>query len=79
MYQELRKTAYAVLAVTAATGLFSYKNAGSGENESPLTPIDAKEIKLPAGFTAKILATDLGTTRHIAVGKSGDIYVKLAK
>jgi len=38
-----------------------------------------KKIKLPTGFSATVLATDLGPTRHIAVGKSGDIYVKLSK
>jgi len=38
-----------------------------------------KKIKLPTGFSATVLATDLGPTRHIAIGKSGDIYVKLSK
>ncbi len=34
---------------------------------------------MPVGFSATILATDLGATRHIAVGKNGDMYVKLSK
>lgn len=37
------------------------------------------KIKLPKGFSVKILATDLGATRHIAVAKNGDIYAKLSK
>ena len=41
--------------------------------------VDAKDIKLPTGFSAKVLGADLGATRHIVVGKNGDIYVKLSK
>ncbi|MFD1820737.1 Glucose/arabinose dehydrogenase, beta-propeller fold [Pseudarcicella hirudinis] len=39
----------------------------------------AKNIKLPAGFSASIIASDLGATRHIAISKKGDLYVKLSK
>lgn len=37
------------------------------------------DLKLPAGFSGMIVAQDLGAARHIAVSKTGDIYVKLAK
>ncbi|GAB3717360.1 PQQ-dependent sugar dehydrogenase [Spirosoma lituiforme] len=37
------------------------------------------EVKLPAGFSASVVAEDLGAARHIVVSKTGDIYVKLAK
>ncbi|MFD0748929.1 PQQ-dependent sugar dehydrogenase [Mucilaginibacter calamicampi] len=35
------------------------------------------DLKLPAGFSASIVADSLGTTRHIAVTDNGDIYVKM--
>ena len=40
---------------------------------------NGSSIKLPNGFSVKIIATDLGATRHIAVAKNGDIYAKLSK
>lgn len=40
---------------------------------------NGSSIKLPNGFSVKIMATDLGATRHIAVAKNGDIYAKLSK
>ena len=36
-------------------------------------------LKLPTGFSGSIVAEDLGPARHIAISKTGDIYVKLAK
>ena len=41
--------------------------------------ITAAELKLPSGFAATIIAEDIGSARHIAVSKTGDIYVKLGK
>ena len=43
------------------------------------TAITPAEVKLPAGFTASIVAKDLGAARHIVISKTGDVYVKLAK
>ena len=37
----------------------------------------ATGLVLPAGFRATIMADDLGTARHVAVSKTGDVYVKL--
>jgi glucose/arabinose dehydrogenase len=34
-------------------------------------------LKLPQGFTARIVADDLGRGRHIAVNSNGDIYLAL--
>ncbi len=34
-------------------------------------------LKLPAGFSASIIARDLGAARHMAVNSRGDIYVKM--
>ncbi len=71
--------ALGLAAVFAATsGLLAYKSLWNSTTRlNP--PVDAKDIKLPAGFSAKILGTDLGSARHIAVAKNGDIYLKLSK
>lgn len=44
------------------------------------TPTDssAKGLTLPEGFSASVVADSLGSLRHLAVNKSGDIYVKLS-
>lgn len=34
-------------------------------------------LKLPAGFSASMIAHDLGGARHLAVNKNGDLFVKL--
>jgi glucose/arabinose dehydrogenase len=34
-------------------------------------------IKLPPGFCAKVVATDLGVGRHMALAANGDLYVSL--
>lgn len=34
-------------------------------------------LKLPAGFSATVVAPNVGSARHLAVTKQGDIYVKL--
>src|SRR5262245_48910994 len=34
-------------------------------------------LKLPAGFCALVVATDLGPARHMAVAANGDVYVAL--
>jgi glucose/arabinose dehydrogenase len=46
-----------------------------------VTPITAANagLKTPEGFSAVILATGLGSARHLAVTPQGDIYVRLAK
>ncbi|NID11184.1 PQQ-dependent sugar dehydrogenase [Fibrivirga algicola] len=41
--------------------------------------IKPTEVKLPAGFSASIVAEDLGAARHVVVSKTGDIYVKLGQ
>ncbi|WP_316740666.1 PQQ-dependent sugar dehydrogenase [Pedobacter antarcticus] len=39
----------------------------------------AKELILPDGFSASVVADSLGALRHLAVNKNGDIFVKLSK
>ena len=41
--------------------------------------IFAQEIKVPAGFHVSEIGKDLGSTRHLAVSKQGDVYAKLSK
>ena len=81
MQRNLTRIASAFLAIAGATGLFAYRNAPVNLSDSAHQnlPIEASELKLAAGFTAKILATDLGATRHMVIGKNGDMYVKLSK
>ncbi|QKZ13126.1 PQQ-dependent sugar dehydrogenase [Spirosoma sp. KUDC1026] len=66
--------------LTALTGLTT-ANAHYGD-EQPIAsrkPVDPVTIKLPSGFSATVVAEDLGAARHIVVSKTGDIYIKLAK
>lgn len=57
-----------------------------GKSNPPTKParvtkvsITGPDVKLPSGFSASVVADDLGAARHIVVSKTGDIYVKLAK
>ncbi|MCF0048924.1 PQQ-dependent sugar dehydrogenase [Dyadobacter sp. LJ53] len=81
MSKNLAKIKGTFLALAGATGLFAYTNV-------PVNPpgsvnkkhaIEATELKLPVGFSTKIVAADLGATRHLVIGKNGDMYVKLSK
>lgn len=38
-----------------------------------------KVLKLPQGFSANVVADSLGSLRHLALNKNGDIFVKLSK
>ena len=70
-----------VLAVTFCLGVppRTAKTPVRPRSHHPKTIAPASDIKLPAGFSASIVAEDLGSARHIAISKTGDIYVKLAK
>jgi glucose/arabinose dehydrogenase len=46
--------------------------------ETPTATTDSGGLTLPTGFSAKIIADDLGKTRHIVVTPKGDIYAHLA-
>lgn len=81
MQRTFLKNATIFTALVGMSGLLAFKkNDGPVKTgEKVVVNETDKKIKLPAGFSAHVLATDLGPTRHIAVGKSGDIYVKLSK
>lgn len=71
-----------VLAGSSATNTFPDFPAHDPPVKSPASvsrSIKPSDVKLPAGFSASVIAEDLGTPRHIVVTKNGDIYVKLAK
>lgn len=43
------------------------------------SPKDNAGLTLPSGFSATVVAENLGSVRHIAVNSNGDIYAKLAR
>ncbi|MBC7892735.1 MAG: PQQ-dependent sugar dehydrogenase [Sphingobacteriaceae bacterium] len=45
----------------------------------PTRPATPANLKLPAGFSATVFAEEMGAARHMAVSKSGTVFVKLAK
>lgn len=57
--------------------------AATGSYASDTTKIRTTEpdvtVTVPQGFTISTVATDLGRTRHLAVNKNGDIFVKLER
>ncbi len=77
-----------VLAATALAGsvLFAACNSNSKKSSADNTAATADTsvragsgLTLPSGFSANVLAKNLGGTRHIAVSPQGDIFVKLGK
>lgn len=48
------------------------------ETKTSTSTNNAEGLKLPPGFSASIVADTLGSLRHLAVNKNGDIYVKLS-
>lgn len=81
MYPFLRTLSVAA-ALATASSLAAYKSNETTPSKAKNTSygvIPATDIKMPAGFSATILAEDLETPRHIAISKGGDIYVKINK
>ncbi|SEI71345.1 Glucose/arabinose dehydrogenase, beta-propeller fold [Dyadobacter koreensis] len=81
MQRTFLQTATIFTALAGISGILALTTADDTKRLHKKVAINETDnkIKLPTGFSATILATDLGPTRHIAVGKSGDIYVKLSK
>jgi glucose/arabinose dehydrogenase len=86
IYQPVMKQNKSLKALAFVTALAGGMWATSCSNEkketvqepSELPAIPATGIKVPEGFAATILADSLGPTRHIAVTKEGNVYVKLS-
>src|SRR3954468_22652058 len=73
MYKKLRnRLALAGVAALIIIGCMKEKPTETTPQSS-----DAG-LKVPEGFTANIIADDLGKVRHIAVTPKGDIYARLA-
>ncbi len=65
-----------IVSLLCCASLFSI-NLSIQAQSSGKMPSEA--IKLPIGFKAEIIGSDLGATRHITVAKNGDVYAKLSK
>ena len=81
MQRTFLQTATIFTALAGISGLLALTGTDGSKKTAREVVVNEtdKKIKLPTGFSATVLATYLGPTRHIAVGKSGDIYVKLSK
>ena len=73
MNKLIKKPILATIFLFTFTIIFAFQFSKSVTDNFP------NEIKLPTGFSATILATELGATRHITISKKGDIYAKLSK
>lgn len=73
MKKVIIKTLCVFAVLAGSIGLWAYKGVPK-THQKP-----AEDIKLPAGFSATILATEVGNARHITVSKNGDVYAKLSK
>ncbi|MGI8951305.1 MAG: PQQ-dependent sugar dehydrogenase [Chitinophagaceae bacterium] len=71
-----------VLTILSSTTNLLACNNDSSQTKKPNLIVkpdnDNAGLKLPAGFGALKVADNLGSARHLAVTKEGDIYVKLA-
>ena len=61
-------------AMLAVAGMVNAQNKTAAKTKASSTNAG---LKLPPGFSASIIARDLGTARHMAVNSKGDIYVKM--
>ncbi|MGZ3753039.1 MAG: PQQ-dependent sugar dehydrogenase, partial [Mucilaginibacter sp.] len=65
-----------LVAIAGLTSLQGCRDKNStAENKN--SAVSQTNLKLPAGFSATIVADSLGAVRHLAVNSHGDIYVKL--
>jgi hypothetical protein len=78
MKQSFVRSSYILASLAGITGLFAFRNLPEPPvKKKTVTVVDS--IKLPAGFSATVLGTELGATRHLTVSKNGDVYAKLSK
>lgn len=64
-------------AIIILSGLCACKN-NSTSSESKNVPVRKADLKLPAGFSATIVADSLGHLRHMAINTNGDVYASLS-
>ena len=77
------KTRVACMAAVAlVAGLSACNNSTDNSNNLPTetksAPPPKADIKLPAGFSATIVADSLGHLRHLAINTNGDVYASLS-
>jgi glucose/arabinose dehydrogenase len=66
-----------VATLAGATGFTALRPNPAAPVPNPV-PLQA-DLKLAPGFSATIVAENLGAARHLTVSKTGDVYVKLSK
>ncbi|MBV9987833.1 MAG: PQQ-dependent sugar dehydrogenase [Chitinophagaceae bacterium] len=69
--------AFAALVVVNLTWLQACASDGDKNKKPATTVADDAGLKLPAGFSAVIVADNLGKARHIVVTQQGDVYAKI--
>ena len=76
----MRITLIAMAAALSMSGPMSGTALAAGLAVDPAQDADPDTgIRVPAGFTATVVADDLGVSRHLAVRDNGDIYVALRR
>ena len=71
------KTGWKLLLLVAVAGIVSFSN--SFKKGTILLPEIDESIKLPAGFSASVFASNTGRARHLVVNSNGDVFVKLER
>ncbi|MDP4286015.1 MAG: PQQ-dependent sugar dehydrogenase [Bacteroidota bacterium] len=71
-------TACLAFAIMGLSGISACNNSNGNSPQAKSAPISDTNLKLPEGFSAKIIADTLGHLRHIVVNSNGDIYVNVS-
>jgi glucose/arabinose dehydrogenase len=69
---------YVACFFSAATVLATLPGCGSKPAENKNADLYKADLKLPAGFSATIIADSLGPLRHLTVNSRGDIYADVS-
>ena len=65
-----------VMSVSVAAAGAALMLSMTGGAAAPACDADNGGLKLPPGFCAAVVATDLGRARHLAVAPNGDLYAR---
>jgi len=70
-----------LLAIAVIFSIFSFTKISTADkiNNQTIPGDDNAGLLLPKGFSASVVAGNLGQVRHIAVTKEGDLYAKLGR
>jgi glucose/arabinose dehydrogenase len=71
---SMRKLAFFLFSLA----MIACKNDAPATDTQTSTQQNSAGITVPEGFKAEIYADNLGAGRHLAIGKAGDIYARLA-